>query len=77
MGFSKSKSAIYVTHLKVSHDFNTQWLRAHLGASFILIGRSASPCVSKGCGNLWSSPTILADRPEPAAACPVFQPRRA
>ena len=48
------------THLKVSHSFNTQWLRANLGASLIRIGHSASPWVSKEYGNLWSSPTILA-----------------
>ena len=31
------------TQLKVSHNFNTQWLRANLGASLIRIGHSASP----------------------------------
>ena len=60
VGFSKSKPSMHETHLKVSHNFNTQWLRANLGASLIHIGHSASLWVSKECGNLWSSPTILA-----------------
>ena len=41
----------------LSHSFEDN---ANLGTSLIRIGHSARPWVSKGCGNLWSSPTILA-----------------
>ena len=48
------------THLNVWQNFNTLWLQANFGASLSRIGHSASPWVSKGCGNMWQSPTILA-----------------
>ena len=53
-------SHVRTTHLKVSHSFNTSWLQANSDANSTYTAPSASPWVSKECGNLWSSSTILA-----------------
>ena len=53
-------SHVRTTHIKVSHNFNTSWLQAKSDANSTRTAPSASPWLSKECGNLWSPPTILA-----------------
>ena len=46
-------SHVRTTHLKVSQNFNTSWFHANSDANSTRTFPSASPWVSKECGNLW------------------------